>query len=347
MKTLAFVPSGTSAYFGLVDLQTDTVLAGDYYESSYFSLARCALVDNGANLLLHSDNIDSFHAPGNAVWTGTRLNAVGANSVAAPDGTTTAEAIQEDSTASNTHLIAQSVTVSSAAADYTLTVALKGNGRNWAALEMNDGTSSVSNYFNITSGAGAVGASTTVGGTWANLRYFIADLGNGWFQCTIVARKTGSSTSLAARIYLATSDGGAVYSGGGVNAINAWRATLVQSPMPVRLSQTTSTSASSATQSGSAIYTKGWPVSTSGLLLAGDWVEINGELKQLTAPINSDAIGLAYMQFRPSLAGSPSENDPIIVQEPFGRFIYPGGREFENLFGIYGDCEMNLEEVYS
>ncbi len=95
------------------------------------------------------------------------------------------------------------------------------------------------------------------------------------------------------------------------------------------------------------MYTKGWPASTNNLLLDGDWFEVNGELKQLTAPVNSDASGLAYIRFRPGLAGAPADNDPVIVLEPFGRFIYPGTREFENLFGIYGDCEMNLEEVYT
>jgi hypothetical protein len=320
----------------LEDTSFSGLMAGDYVDVSYTSLSRCALIDNGPNLLLQSDEFDTS-------WS-TSNSTVDDQITAAPDGTTTADALEE-TTANSVHSVSQTVTVSSAAADYALTVALKAGTRGFAFLQIGDGTSNSSFYVNLTTGAIT---NTATGGTWSNIRGFSSDLGNGWWAVGFVGRKTGASISLTVQLGSATAAGTSTYVGvNGADAIYLWRATLAQSSVPTRLVQTTTSLTGGTDQTGAALYTKGWPVSTSGLLLSGDWFEVNGELKQLTAPVNSDGLGLAYLQFRPGLAVSPADSDPVIVYQPFGRFIYPGGtRELENLFGIYGDCEMNLEEVY-
>jgi hypothetical protein len=336
LGAIALVPLATTVDVAAYR-QTTTGSAGDFFQVPYMSLARCALPDSGQNILVRSDDFAT-------TWTTSALGAVGANAVVAPDGTTTGDTITETATTA-AHFISQVVTVSSSAADYCFSVAVKGNLRSIVWIEIDPGTGAGGAYFDLnaqTVGDLYNGVSAT------NTRARITDLGNSWRLCSIVMRKTSASTSLTYSIGATTTNGIKSYTGSAASpALYLWRGTGAQSSVHTRLSQTTSAATTGTAHSGSGIYTKGWPVSMNGLLLAGDWIEMNGELKQLTAPVNSDGLGLAYLQFRPTLAGSPADTDPIVVFEPFGRFIYPGTREFENLFGIYGDCEMNLEEIYS
>lgn len=339
MAVGAIVPSATgSVTVGAVSQQT-TGLAGDYFSVFYSSLARCALADNGPNGLVRSDEFD------NASWTKTAAS-VSANSTTAPDGATTADSIVENS-ANTAHFVVQSgIVIGSSAVDICFAVALKANTRTWAQLQLFEQTGSTTAAIYVNLSTGALGTITT-GANWANVRGFTRALGNGWYYVALIARKTNAATLINPAIVMATADGTNSYLGNGSSSIYAWRATFKESGVPLHLTQTTSGGTTGTTPTGNSMYTKGWPVSTDGLLLTGDWFEINGELKQLTAPVNSDAAGLAHLQFRPGLAGSPADNDPIIVLEPFGRFIYPQGtRELSNLFGVYADCEMDLEEIY-
>lgn len=340
-RTLAAVPYSVSSVFVLAAAGAVAgYQAGDYFNVPYISVARCALIDNGTNLSQRSDEFD------NAYWTKSGAS-ISANATAAPDGNTAADSLVENSATSSHEVdMASYITISSAVADYCFGIAVKAGTRTWCRISMRESASStgVAQFFNLSTGA--TGAST-VGANWASLRAFSVNLGNGWFGLWIVARKTNAAVGIAADIIMSTADGTTSYAGNGTGNIYLWRATLAQSSVPMRLAQTTSAAYTGDSQSGGALFTKGWPASTNALLLAGDWIEINGELKQLTAPVNSNAAGLAYMQFRPGLAGTPADNDPIIVYEPFGRFIYPAGtREIENQFGIYGDCTMDLEEIY-
>ncbi len=74
-------------------------------------------------------------------------------------------------------------------------------------------------------------------------------------------------------------------------------------------------------QTGGALNIDGLPTSTNGLARAGDWVEINGELKRLTADLNSDSSGAAYIMFEPTLRTSPADNTPVVFRNPMGRFL--------------------------
>lgn len=313
MNALAFVPRAASAAIGLEDGVSSGVTAGDFFECAYLSMSRGALVDNGPNLLLRSDEFD------NAAWTKTNLT-ITANSVASPDGTTTADLLVENVSA-GVHAVSQAVTISTAAAEYAFCVAVKANVRNFCALEMqeNAGSTTVTQYFNLSTGA--VGSTGATGANWSDRRASIAALGNGWYMCCLVARKTSAATQVAPVLYAATADGTSSYTGGGNTAILAWRATLAQSSVPGRVTQTTTTASSGVSQTGSALYLKGLPASTSGLLELGDMAQIGSELKRATARLSSDAAGLGYFQFEPAMRTTPANSAPVIFQEPMGKFL--------------------------
>ena len=92
---------------------------------------------------------------------------------------------------------------------------------------------------------------------------------------------------------------------------------------------------------------KGLPASTNGLLLAGDFFEVNNELKQCTAPLNSDAAGLGFVQFRPSLHTPPADNAAVIISNPLGRFMISDGLGWDAMFGSYMEVNLTLDEVYA
>jgi hypothetical protein len=63
---------------------------------------------------------------------------------------------------------------------------------------------------------------------------------------------------------------------------------------------------SGAGQSGATLVTSGWTISTTGILKAGDFFSVNGELKLLVADANSDGSGVATLTFEPPLRSSPA-----------------------------------------
>jgi len=100
-----------------------------------------------------------------------------------------------------------------------------------------------------------------------------------------------------------------------------------------------------SSQTGNALIIDGLPTSTAGLLLRGDSFEINGELKKLTASLNSDSSGNGYLQFGPALVRTPADNDPVILQKPLCKFLLSEAR-WSNRFGVYADLDITLDQVY-
>jgi hypothetical protein len=333
----------TTTLFALVfgDSTASTLTAGSYFQLPYTSISRCALVDAGMNLLQRSDEID------NAYWTKTNVTVTG-NTNSAPDGLTTADLITETTATGGHYVNSTAVTVSSAVAEYSFSVALNGT-RSWAFLQIteNTGVTSAVVYFNINTG---VVGSPSIGANWSNVRAYITSMGGGYYRCTIVARKTNAATSISAYFGAATADLTSSYTGSASQTLLAWRATLAQSSGATRQIQTTNAATSGTSPTGSAMHSKGWPISTNGLLLIDDQVEIQtsrgSELKILTAPVNSDAAGLAYMQFEPPLRGVPADNAPIIVHNPMGRFGYVGDTvTWDNDPGFWTSAACELEEA--
>ena len=328
--------SATSQSFPVVVATTNGYEPGHYVDVPFTSLARCALVDNGPNALLYSDQLD------NAVWNKVRTS-ITANAAVAPDGTSTADAIVEDTSVSTSHIITQGASRVSVAEDLCAYGYFKrGSGtRDIQMFIVADGSSNGFCSFNL--GAGTAGTSG-VNGSATNVRTFIRDAGNGWYYCAVVAR-CPATTSFNIEIDLLNA-GSAGYTGNGTSSVYAWRCGAARSGLPTRGALTTATAlASGTTQTGSGLYLKGLPVSTAGLARAGDWCQIGNQLFKITSAFDSDAAGLGFLQVSPNIRTPFADNEPVIFNQPMAKMrlateemswsLHPGG---------FGTLQLTFEE---
>jgi hypothetical protein len=314
-------------------------LVGDWLDTPFVSLSRCALVDNGPNALLYSDQID------NAAWTKANVT-ITANGATAPDGTTTADAIVENS-ATSQHYVQQSVARASAAEDICAYGYFK-RGAGARNIRLIAGDSSLSNYgqayFDL--GAGTVSAGS-INGSATNPRAFIRAAGDGWYFCSVVVRLP---TSTGLTNYAELTDGTTTgYTGDGTSSVYAWRLGAARSGLPTRGALTTGTALASGTgQNGSGLYLKGLPVSTQNIRAAGDMVEIvlptYSQLVRLTAALDSDAAGLGYLQFENPVRTSPADNAAVIFNQPMMRGILSEGPMWPTRPGLFSDFDLDLIE---
>lgn len=76
-----------------------------------------------------------------------------------------------------------------------------------------------------------------------------------------------------------------------------------------------------AGQSGSTLATDGWTPNVIGILKAGDFIGVNGELKMIVADVSSNGIGQATLTFEPPLRASPADNALITTSQPTATFM--------------------------
>jgi hypothetical protein len=312
-------------------------LFGSYLDVLFASASRCMLADAPNNLLTQSSGFDQTD------WTKTGAT-VTANAVSAPDGTASADALVE--TGAATHTVSQTLTVPAAAADFAIVVDVRASARNFVELVIreNSGSTSIAQFFNL--GTKAVGTNGGTGGNWSGRRSFVTDLGNSWLRCVLIGRKTNAATGITVSIMAGSADGTDTYVGAST-ALHLANATLSSSSVAMREVSTTTTAISTATLSGLAIPVKGLPVSTVGLLLVGDWVEIDGQMKMVTASLDSDSAGLGYLQFSPPLRRAISDNTPVIVHRPMGRFMLASDDSgWANEPGVFSTAAIELEEAF-
>ncbi len=160
------------------------------------------------NLILQSQTFD------NASWTKTRVT-VPASFVLAPDGTTTAETMTDTSAGANTYNVSQTLTLTNGQQE-TFSAYLKAGTRSWVWLSVDSGTGGV--YFNVSTGA--IGTITT------GYTAYIETAANGFFRCVVTG--TYASATPLCRIYIASGDGGVVYTGDGTGTIIMWGAQTVK-----------------------------------------------------------------------------------------------------------------------
>lgn len=168
-------------------------------EASGGEFLKGVLVENQkTNLLLQSETFD------NASWTKTNCT-ISANSVSAPTGETTADALIGD--ASDTqHCVIQAATVT--AATYTFSVFAKAGNQNHLLLE-NTTIANGGVWFNLST----VAVGTTQAGVGDAT---IIDFGNGWRRCQM--RFTGTNAAHAFRISAAEADNDGYFLGDGATA---------------------------------------------------------------------------------------------------------------------------------
>lgn len=174
------------------------------------------------NLLTYSEQFD------NAAWTKTRssITTGGTAPFTAPDGTTTADKLVEDSTASNNHyMYLASAASHSAGATLAFTVCVKADTRTGCGVIGGEsGSDFFGARFNLS--AGTTGSAWT-GGTGSLTSSSIQALSNGWYRCTVVGIVNAGSTSSKPSIYLSNDDGTTLaYSGDGTSGLYIWGAQL-------------------------------------------------------------------------------------------------------------------------
>jgi len=310
--------TSTSLFFTLQDSQTSGTVAGDYFDVLYTSLARCAVVDNGLNALTYSDQID------NAAWTKIKCTCSGANANAftAPDGTLTADRLVESSDAGNEyHYITQTATKPASAQWWTVYGAFRaGDGatvRDKVVLKLGDVSNATDCTFDLT--AGTAGTPNNFGSATSGKAY-IQSLGGGWYYCALLNILPAATTNVNCQAFIYGASN-VLYTGNGTSNIGVWRMGSAASQYPVRLTQTTTAATTGTSQTGITLNLKALPVSTNSLLLPGDWVECSGQLNMVTAPLNSDAAGLGFLQLQRPFTTAPADNAPVIINRPIGRFL--------------------------
>ncbi len=314
------------------------VSPGDYVDVRWTSLARCALVDNMPNYLLYSDQIN------NAAWT--KLSAtVTTDTATAPDGTVSGESIYE-TTATDVHGIYQSITRTNSAADFCGSMVLKQGNRSIIYISVRDdvsGTNGGSAKINLADGSVHTAAANI--GSSTGSRVFVTNNGNGWWKVDFITRLPASGTTAVLAVFICDGSGNVTYTGNTANYIAAWRGALAPSGVPFIPAQTTSAASNGTGVYGTRIPLKGLPVSTAGLLLFGDYLQIGSQLAMVAGTVSSDAAGCADMNVMWPFRTTPANGSAVIINSPMGKFVMADTSSGwgESAGGI-GDHEFVVEE---
>lgn len=96
-------------------------------------------------------------------------------------------------------------------------------------------------------------------------------------------------------------------------------------------------------QSGSELLTDGWTSGVTGIMKAGDYLQIGTRLHMLTADANSDGSGNAALEIWPDLRESPADNLAVVVNNTVGIFrLAANARPWDEsegpLYGVAFSC---------
>lgn len=76
-----------------------------------------------------------------------------------------------------------------------------------------------------------------------------------------------------------------------------------------------------AGQTGTTLNTEGWAANQPLVAAAGDYIEVNGELKMIVEDAGSNASGQAVLAFAPALRRSPPNASPIEHERPTAEYF--------------------------
>jgi hypothetical protein len=90
---------------------------------------------------------------------------------------------------------------------------------------------------------------------------------------------------------------------------------------------------------------KNLPTSTAALLRAGDWIEVNGELKVCLHDVSSDSSGNAQVNVEPAFRAALTDGMPVIARDPMGKFVMAESGEWPTEIKDQSDFTMRLIEA--
>ena len=99
---------------------------------------------------------------------------------------------------------------------------------------------------------------------------------------------------------------------------------------------------------GTTLKTDGWGHSVTGILKAGDYFEVNDELKIITSDVNSDISGNADLLFEPSLRATITDNTAITTTQPKATMRLVDDRQTRQSYRqtMITTCSFNCIEAF-
>ena len=165
------------------------------------------------NLILQSEDLST-------TW-GTTNASVTTNDITAPDGTTTADKIVEN-TSTSTHLVFQNITVP-ISTNITVSGYFKADERDWVLIRI-DNTTIFTAHFDLTN-VSLEDSSNIISAS-------IEDVGNSWRRVQVTFLSHSSNTTAQVRLHLNAGSvvfsGGDSYTGDGSSGLHAWGIQLSQ-----------------------------------------------------------------------------------------------------------------------
>lgn len=312
---------------------------GSFQDQTQLTAARCLLVDNPNNELTYSNDVS------HADWDQVRTT-VNADQVVGPYGGTTADEVVEDSTPSASHYIRQIVTRASVQEFWTGLIHIKKNTRQRLRVDISDGAgNNCAAYFDADSGT--ITGGPTLVGTALYPYATMHDLSNGWYACRVTCQLPASTGVHLIGYLCEGATNVATYNGDGASSMYVSSARLIRGVQHGRYVDTTASAITSANQTGKNIVLKGLDVNVPGQLLAGDQLEINGQLCILDSDLDGDELGTGIAQVTPRIRNGLPNNAPVIIYRPEGRFLLEQSAEWVSRVGRNGplsDFALELVE---
>jgi hypothetical protein len=186
------------------------------------------------NLCLQSQTFD------NASWTNGETTET-ANSVAAPDGTTTADTLTAAASIA-AHNISQSITAPVASTNYTLSVYAKQGTNRYLSLAPNDGVAhGVGILVDLQDGT-ILSTAISVGSTYVYVSSSSTSVGNGWYRLAITFTNNAAANIKAQfelRPNSSSTGWGAGWSAAGTETVYLWGAQIELASSPGKYVATT------------------------------------------------------------------------------------------------------------
>lgn len=194
-----------------------------------FAAGKPRITNKGLLVEAASTNICLQSEDMSTTWTtaGASGATVTTDATVAPNGTTTADKIVED-TSTNPHRCFQAFAGLADTTSYLFSCYVKPAGRTWIYIRFDDKVpATVRTYFNLTGNAVTVG--TTNGTPWVSGGEYV---GGGWYRLWIGGTTATGATNPAVIVGAATADATPTYTGDGSSGFYMWGAQLEQKGTP-------------------------------------------------------------------------------------------------------------------